>query len=161
MSKKTLLANSENVSYQNEDTDQISNTENDKLFYTNNLVVAKMINENDLDDFKRFLSIRHYMYIISIISNLTSSLSLSANIIINIVQNIIDSKEKLIIYQIISLSIFIFSLGLNYFSNNVDISVKNQQLKLMMKFGVNSNNYNDQDAIVFDQSAAIQNIKSK
>ena len=148
-------------SYQSVYTEQNSNAENDKSFYTNNSIVNKMIHENDLGDLKRFLSIRYYMYIISIISNLTSSLSLSANIIINIVQNMVDSKEKLLTYQIVSLSIFIFSLGLNYFSNNVDSSIKNQQLKLMMKFGLDSSNFNDQDAVIFDPSSAINSIKPK
>jgi len=155
-----LNPNSNPNSNSNSNPNSDSNTENDKRFYINNLVVNKMIYENDLDDLKRFLSIRYYMYIISIISNLISSLSLSVNIIINTIQNMVDFKEKLIIYQIVSLSIFILSLGLNYFSNNVDTSIKNQQQKLMMKFGVYSNIYNDQDTVIFEQSL-VQSIKPK
>ena len=153
-----MSTDSKNQNSDNQDSN--SDNQNTKQFYINNSVINKMIQDNDLADIKLFFSIRYYMYIISFISNLTGSLSLSANIIINIVQNMIDFKEKLIIYQIVSLSIFIFSLGLNYFSNNVDTSVKNQQLKLMMKFGVNSINFNDQDAINFDPNLAIQTIQT-
>jgi hypothetical protein len=91
------------VSEQSIDTDTKSNAINDKSFYINNSVVNKMIHENDIGDLKRSLSIRYYMYTISIITNLTGSLSLSANIITNIVQSMIDSKEKLLTYQIISI----------------------------------------------------------
>ena len=117
------------VSEKSVDTNTKSSAENDKSFYINNSVVNKMIHENDIGDLKRFISIRYYMYIISIISNLTGSLSLSANIVTNIVQSMVDSKEKLLTYQIVSLSIFIFSLGLNYFSNNVDTSMTLSRLK--------------------------------
>ena len=161
MSSSTKTLPITNASYQSVYTDHKPNAENDKSFYINNSVVNKMIHENDIGDLKRFISIRYYMYIISIISNLTGSLSLSANIVTNIVQSMVDSKEKLLTYQIVSLSIFIFSLGLNYFSNNVDTSVKNQQLKLMMKFGLDSNNFTDQDAVNFDPNLAVQTIKPK
>jgi len=142
-------------------TDTTPLNDDNNAFYTNELnqVAKKIIYDNDIGDLKRSINVRYSMYIISIITNLLTSLSLSANIIINIIQNMPEQKENLLIYQIVSLSIFIFGLGLNYFSNTIDSNMKTQQKNLMIKFGINSNNYNDQDAINFDQTFAKQIIK--
>jgi hypothetical protein len=135
----------------------------EKPFYSNTnseVEIIKLIHENDINDLKRSIAIRYVMFILSIICNLICSLSLSANIIINIIQNM-SNKENLFVYQIISLSIFGFSLGLNYFSNTIDTNLKNQQKNLLIKFGLDSKYYNDQDAINFDQSSANQILKNK
>lgn len=131
---------------------------NDKPFYDDQMRAKEIIYDNDIGDLKRFISIRYWMFILSIISNLISSLSLSSNIVINIVQNM-GNYENLGIYQIITLSIFVVSIGLNYFSNNVDTNIKTQQLKLLSKFGLESKIYNDQDALNFDRDLAKQVIK--
>jgi hypothetical protein len=133
-------------------TDPLIDNNNPKPFYTNDLVVKQMIYDNDISDLKRSMSIRNTMFIVSIFCNLICSLSLSANIIINIVQNMADMKDNLLLYQIISLSIFVFGLGINYFLNSIDSNLKNQQKNLLIKFGINSNDYNDQDVINFDKT---------
>jgi hypothetical protein len=98
------------------------------------------------------------MFIISILTNFICAISLDANTIINIIQNMANVKDDLWLYQIITLSIFILSLGLNYSANSVDTNMKTQQKNLLTKFGINSNDYNDQDAINFDKTLAKQTM---